>query len=104
MPIKTNDDNFKEEVLKADSLVLVDFWADWCNPCKMIEPVVEKLDNSFEDLKVAKLNVDDNEQTASKYEINGIPSLLLFEDGEIIQKFVGVRPYEEFEKVIKKQL
>jgi len=104
MPIKVTDNNFEEEVLEADNLVLVDFWADWCNPCKMIEPVVEKLEENFEDLKVAKLNVDENNKTASNYGINGIPSLLLFEDGEKVEKFVGVRPYEEYEEVIEEQL
>lgn len=104
MPIKVSDDNFEEEVLQADKLVLVDFWADWCNPCQMVAPVVEKLDDNFDDLKVAKLNVDQNNQIASKYGINGIPALLLFKDGEKIEKMVGVKPYQEYEKVIKQQL
>jgi len=104
MPIKLNDQNFEEEVLNADNLVLVDFWADWCKPCEMIAPVVEKLDENLDELKVAKLDVDDNKKTASKYGINGIPSLLLFEDGEEIEKFVGVKPYEELEEAIEEQL
>ncbi|MEF8847264.1 MAG: thioredoxin [Candidatus Paceibacterota bacterium] len=104
MPIKVSDQNFEEEVLNADKLVLVDFWADWCKPCEMIAPIVEKLDDNLDELKVAKLDVDDNQKTASKYGINGIPSLLLFEDGEKIEKFVGVKPYEELEEAVKQQL
>lgn len=104
MSIKATDKNFEEKVLEADQLVLVDFWADWCNPCKMIEPVVEKLEENFEELKVAELDVDNNRKTASKYGINGIPSLLLFKEGEVVRKFVGVRPYEEFEEAVKNRI
>lgn len=90
--------------MEADKLVLVDFWADWCNPCEMIAPVVEKLDENFDELKVAKLDVDDNQKTASEYGINGIPSLVFFEDGEKKEKVVGVKPYEELEQVVEQLL
>lgn len=91
---KVNDDNFSEEVLEADKPVLVDFWASWCQPCKMVAPIVEKIAKNFEgQVKVAKYNMEENGDQADEYGISGIPTLIIFDQGEVAQKFVGVKPY-----------
>lgn len=85
-----SDDNFEEQVLKSSTPVLVDFWAEWCGPCKMIAPILEEISKDYADrLIVAKVNVDENSQTPAKYGIRGIPSLLLFKDGEVTATKVG---------------
>ncbi len=82
--IDVSDANFEQEVLKADGPVLVDFWAEWCGPCKMISPLVEELAEEYSGrLKVVKLNVDDNDETSTRYRIRGIPTLMLFKNGEV---------------------
>ncbi len=85
------DANFDSEVLNSEKPILVDFWAVWCGPCKMIEPELEKLaeDKSVE-MKIGRLNVDDNRDTAIKYSISSIPTLLLFKKGEVVKRLVGV--------------
>ncbi|MEN3038700.1 MAG: thioredoxin [Candidatus Kryptonium sp.] len=91
--IELNDQNFEDEVLKSDKLVLVDFWAEWCAPCRMIAPIVEEIANEYADrLKVGKLNVDYNPKTAMKYGIMSIPTLLLFKNGRVIEQIVGAMP------------
>ncbi len=105
MPTKLNNQNFKEEVLQSDELVFVDFWAPWCGPCKMIAPIVDKLEENYGDqMKFAKLNVQDYQETAGEYGVRGIPTLAIFKNGEIVKKFVGLKPYELFEEEIKKFL
>ena len=105
MSTKLNNQNFKEEVLQSDELVFVDFWAPWCGPCKMIAPIVDKLEENYGDqMKFAKLNVQDYQETAGEYGVRGIPTLAIFKDGEIVKKFVGLKPYELFEEEIKKFL
>ena len=92
-PIEVNDGNFRRKVIKSDVPVLVDFWADWCAPCKMIAPVVEKIAREYsEDVKVAKLNVDENQSTASRYNVMSIPTLVIFEDGKEKDRVVGYAP------------
>lgn len=86
-----NDSNFENEVLKSEKPVLVDFWAVWCGPCKMVEPELEKLaEEKSDDLIVGRLNVDENRDTAIKYGITAIPTMILFKKGEIAKKLVGV--------------
>ena len=103
--IKVTDGNFSQEVLKSDIPVLVDFWAEWCAPCFMIAPAVEEIANEYEGrLKVCKLNVDEGRNTASNYEIRGIPTLLIFKNGEVVEQIVGVIPKEEIEMKIKPHL
>lgn len=88
--LATSDDNFAQDVLQAEVPVLVDFWAEWCQPCKMISPVVDAIAGEFQGrLKVVKVNVDDNSETAAKYGIRGIPSLLIFKGGNIVGTKVG---------------
>ena len=92
-PIEVTDENFEQEVLKYESPVLVDFWADWCAPCKMIAPVVEELASEFDgQVKFAKMDVDANPRTPTSYGIRGIPALLIFNGGEPVDQIVGAVP------------
>jgi len=87
---QTKDENFENDVLNSSILTLVDFWAEWCGPCKQISPVLEEIANEKKDIvKVVKLNVDENRQTAEKYNIMGIPTLMLFRQGKIVGTTVG---------------
>ena|SRR3989338_3472234 len=98
-------DNFKQEVLDATTPVLVDFWAEWCHPCKLIAPALSDLSEKYQGrVKIAKLNVDDHPQTAMAYQVRGIPNLKIFKNGKIVDEIVGVQPKEEIEKRITKQL
>jgi len=99
------DENFEEEVLKSDKPVLVDFWAIWCGPCKMLAPIVDEVADEFSDrAKVVNLNVDENAQTSSKYNIKGIPTLLLFNGGEIKDQIVGATSKDNIARMIESQL
>ncbi len=92
-PLEVTDATFEAEVLKADLPVLVDFWAAWCGPCKMIAPVVEELAKDYAGkLKVCKLNVDENNQTAAQYGIMSIPTLMLFKAGKPVERLIGYMP------------
>lgn len=105
--IELTDDSFEEEVLNAESdkPVLVDFWAEWCGPCKMVGPVVEELAGEFEGkAKVGKVDVDSNPETSTKYGIRSIPSLLIFKDGEVVDQIVGAVPKSQLKKQLEAQL
>lgn len=105
--LKLTDDSFEEEVLKADAdiPVLVDFWAEWCGPCKMVGPVVEELAEEFEGkAKVGKVDVDSNPETSTKYGIRSIPSLLIFKNGEVVDQIVGAVPKAQLKKQLDAQV
>ena len=89
----TKDENFENDVLKSKTLTLVDFWAEWCGPCKQISPLLEEIAAEKTNvLKVVKLNIDENPQTPQKYGVNGIPTLMLFKNGELLDTKVGSMP------------
>ena len=85
-----NDNNFEQEVLKSESLTLVDFWAEWCGPCKMIGPALEEISEEMKnEIKITKLNIDENPSTPQQYGVRGIPTLLLFKNGEVVAEKIG---------------
>ena len=95
------DQNFKVEVLESKTPVLVDFWAEWCHPCKIVGPIVEELAKEYEGkLKVRKVNVDENGQTSKQYGIMSIPSLLIFKDGQVVKQMIGAQSKDNFKREI----
>jgi|TARA_Y100000031_G_scaffold147524_1_gene182684 thioredoxin 1 len=99
------DQNFDSEVLSADKPTLVDFWAEWCAPCKMIAPTVEALADEYSgQLRVGKLNIDENPSTPTKFGIRGIPTLIIFKGGEVVAQVVGVRSKADLKAAIDKSL
>lgn len=93
--------NFEELVLKSKKPVLVDFWAPWCGPCKMIAPVLETLANENDDILIVKVNVDDNKVLAGKYQVRGIPTLVLFKEGEVDKKVSGSQGIDSLRQFVK---
>jgi thioredoxin 1 len=92
-PVTITDDNFETEVLKSENPVLIDFWATWCGPCRIIAPIVEELASEYSGkAKIGKLDVDDNQQTAIKYGVRSIPTLLIFKGGELKETIIGAVP------------
>jgi len=101
--ITVTDADFEEKVLKSSQPVMVDFWAAWCGPCRMMTPVVDELAGVYDGkVVVAKMNVDENPQTPSKYGVRGIPNIKLFQDGQVVDEIVGAVPRQKLEELIKK--
>ena len=103
--VTVSDAEFEQTVLKSDKPVMLDFWAEWCQPCKMLAPTIEEIAGEYEDtIKIGKLNVDDNPSTATKYGIRGIPTLLFFKGGKVVQQVTGVKSKAEIKKIIDEDL
>ena len=98
------DANFQSEVLEASGPVLVDFWAPWCGPCRVVHPVLEEMDSERDDLKIVSLNTDDNPQTAAKFEVLSIPTMILFKNGSVATKIIGAYPKRKLEKELEPAL
>ena len=101
MEVKLSNENFNKEVLNSEKPVLVDFWATWCGPCKMIAPIISEISEEFNNrVKVGKVNVDEEKELAIKYGISSIPTLVIFKDGKIAKTLIGFRPKEEIKEVL----
>jgi thioredoxin 1 len=91
------DATFEAEVLESETPVLVDFWAPWCGPCRMVSPILEQINEERDDVRVVKLNVDENQNSAVRYEVLSIPTMILFKDGQIAKKLIGAQPKARIE-------
>ena len=101
---KTSDSTFQDDISSQSNLVLVDFWAEWCGPCKQISPILEEIANEKENLNILKLNIDENPATPQKYNIRGIPTLMLFKDGKLVDTKIGSLPKTSLEDWINSYL
>jgi len=94
-------DNFENEIVKADKPVLVDFWASWCGPCRMLSPTIDEIAEEHPEIKVCKINIDDEAELAIRHGVMSVPTLMIFKNGEIAQTAVGVRPKDEILDLLK---
>ena len=101
---KTSDGTFQDDISSQSNLVLVDFWAEWCGPCKQISPILEEIANAKDNLNILKLNIDENPATPQKYNVRGIPTLMLFKDGKLIDTKIGSLPKSSLEDWINSYL
>lgn len=105
MPVELTDANFQEKVLNSDKLSVIDFWAEWCGPCRAIGPIIEELSKEYsEKINVGKVNVDHNPQLSVNYGITSIPAILFVKDGKVIDKLIGAQPKGNFVKKIEQHL
>lgn len=99
------ESNFDEEIMNSETVVVADFWAPWCGPCKMLTPILQELDREIGDkVKFVKINVDENPILANKFGVASIPNVIMFKNGDIVENIVGFRPKIEFEKIIQNNL
>ena len=99
--LKITEENFEEEIINSKKISLIDFYADWCGPCKMQSPVIDKIADERNDINVGKINVDENQNLAEKYGVLSIPTLLVIKNGEIVKQFVGLTPKSQIEEYLK---
>jgi thioredoxin 1 len=103
--IDVTDQSFEAEVLNSDTPAIIDFWAEWCAPCRAIAPIVKDLADRYgEKVKIVKMNIDENPSTPSRYEVRAIPTVLAFRNGEVVEMLQGARPKGDFEEMVKKLL
>ncbi|MDR3050023.1 MAG: thioredoxin [Elusimicrobiota bacterium] len=101
MALELNENNFQKEVIEEEGLILVDFWAPWCGPCKMLSPVIDEIDKEYEGkVKVAKLNTDENTALSAKYQITSIPCLIFFKEGKPVDKVIGFKQKPHLKEII----
>ena len=105
MALEFTNENFTQEVIESDIPVLVDFWAVWCGPCKMLTPTIEQLSSEYEGkVKVGKVNVDENQELAAQYGIMSIPTIMIFKGGQVVEQFIGVQPKTVYSEALNKHI
>jgi thioredoxin 1 len=101
---EVTDSNFQAEVIECETAILVDFWAPWCGPCRVVGPVLEEIAAERDDLRIVKLNVDENQQTAATFEVLSIPTMILFKNGQVAKKVIGAYPKKRLESELESEL